>query len=78
MNNTTNKPDTAAKKEYYGMTEFMEVIYNLSFSQGFYGRLYCDLLNWKENDPDYFLELTYQVEAARLTSDLDVIFWLET
>ena len=58
--------------------QIMETIYNLSFSQGFYGRLLRDIYELKDNDPDRFEELKELWEGKNFKDSLDFILYLES
>lgn len=57
--------------------DLMNVIRELSYSQGFYGRLYREILEVKEYDPDSYEELVFDWDG-RFSDSLDFILYLET
>ena len=57
--------------------EILELIFGLSFSQGFYGRLYRDLMETKDCDPKQWKKIVNELEGQNFQSDLDVILYFE-
>ena len=57
--------------------EILAVILDLSHSQGSYGRLYRDLMELKESDPDKYAKLMQEWEAEQFEKPLDLILLLE-
>lgn len=55
----------------------IDLIQSLSRSQGFYGRLYRDIMDLKETDPTSFEEYKKYLEEQNFSSDLDVILFFE-
>lgn len=54
--------------------QILETILMLAQSQGFYGRLYRDIMNADEEDRDYFLD---KLEAQNFSNELDLIYYFE-
>ena len=55
--------------------DLFELCEELSFSQGFYGRLLRQLNEMSEQD---LHELDLQIKNANLQTSLDLILWLES
>lgn len=60
------------------MDDLLEVIVELSGSQGSYGRLYRALMDLKENSPEEYAELSEVWESKNFGSSLDFILYLES
>lgn len=58
----------------FDFDDVINVIAELSNSQGFYGRLLRDI---SEMDDDEFTELEHIIESQNFTSPLDVIMFFE-
>lgn len=59
------------------INEILEAIKELAKSQGFYGRMYANLMELKENDGEAWAELVEKLEAKKFKNTLDFIFWVE-
>lgn len=59
------------------MKEILSVIACFASSQGFYGRLYNDILEMKKYDKDAYNKLKRTMEAQKFGDALDVIMWIE-
>lgn len=59
------------------MADLLNVIQELACSQGFYGRLYRDLMELKEDDEIAYSELVEEWESQNFTDSLDFILYLE-
>ena len=59
------------------MEDILGLIYELSFSQGFYGRLYRDLMELKSENPEGYQELVDEWEGRNFKDSLDFILYLE-
>ena len=59
------------------MNEILDNIKMLANSQGFYGRLYRDLMDIKAENPDEYNEIVKQLESQNFGSTLDLIMYLE-
>ena len=57
--------------------EILELISELSKSQGFYGRLLEQLLEVKENDPLQWEEIVEDLESKNFKEPLDVVLYFE-
>ena len=62
---------------YYTMNDVLEVVRELSYSQGFYGRLLRDLLEIRDNDSEKWEELCEYITAQKFTEPLDVVYFFE-
>jgi hypothetical protein len=59
------------------MNQIMNLITELSYSQGFYGRLKRDILEMKENFPDQYDMLVENWESQNFKDSLDFILYIE-
>lgn len=59
------------------INEIMTNIYNLSRSQGYWGRLYYDLLDIKENDPSEWEKIALKLEQEEFENTLDLVLYFE-
>ena len=59
------------------MNDILNVITDLSHSQGFYGRLLKQIYEIRDNDPDAYDELCEQLEAQEFRTSLDVVLFFE-
>ena len=59
------------------MNQIMDLITELSCSQGFYGRLKRDILEMKENFPDQYNMLVENWESQNFKDSLDFILYIE-
>ena len=59
------------------MKEILDVIASLACSQGFYGRLYNDILEMKKYDKDAYNKLKRTMEAQKFGDAVDVVMWIE-
>ena len=57
--------------------DILNVIIEFSYSQGFYGRLLRDIMEFKENDPDGCAEWMASLEERNFSEPLDVIYYFE-
>ena len=57
--------------------QILEVILELSYSQGFYGRLYENLMNIKDADEIAWSSIVETLEAQDFKEPLDLILYLE-
>ena len=57
--------------------EILDVIEQLSHSQGFYARLYDDLMFQSEVDPDGFDELMTSIEEYGISDPVDLVMFIE-
>lgn len=64
------------EKKYLTMNDIMELIAELSHSQGFYGRLFLSICELEDCDPEGYNDLVNEWEN-RFTSPLDFILYLE-
>lgn len=65
------------ENKIYDFNDVLEIVYELSFSQGFYGRLYRALIELRENDnPDYY-EFCDYIASKKLKTPLDVVYMFE-
>ena len=59
------------------MSEILNAIYDLSQSQGFYGRLLRDLLQMKKNDPKRYEAVKQELEAQKFSDAVDMVLYFE-
>lgn len=72
------KENTEKKsKKYLDYEDFKGFVKTMSYSQGFYGRLYENLLELEETDDESLEELKNAIEEKHFTDTLDFVFWLE-
>ena len=57
--------------------ELLNIIIEFSYSQGFYGRLYRELMEIKEQDIETYKEIIKEWESQNFTTTLDFILYLE-
>lgn len=57
--------------------DILDAIRELSFSQGFYGRLLRDFMELKAYDPDAFDDVMTQLEAQKFGDTLDMVLFFE-
>ena len=57
--------------------QILEIILELSYSQGFYGRLYADLMDIKDTDEIAWSSIVETLEAQDFKEPLDLILYLE-
>lgn len=60
--------------EFLTFDEMIDIITELSFSQGFYGRLLRDI---NELDDETLNEVAEKWESKKFTDNIDFIMWLE-
>lgn len=58
--------------------QIMVAIRSLAESQGYYGRLYNELLEMQTNDPDKWEEVKNTLEAQNFNDTLDMVMYFET
>ena len=61
----------------YGIDQILEVIENLSHSQGFYSRLLENILYAKDNDPDTYERWVEEMEAREFKDPVGVVLYFE-
>ena len=59
------------------MNQILAAIRTLAHSQGFYGRLYRDIVDMMENDVDSYAELAEQLEAQKFGDAVDMVLYFE-
>lgn len=57
--------------------QILEIILELSYSQGFYGKLYEDLMSIKDTDEIAWSSIVETLEAKKFNEPLDLILYLE-
>ena len=57
--------------------EILENIIGLSYSQGFYGRLYRNLMELKHNAPQEYEAIMSEMEAQEFKDLLDLVVYIE-
>lgn len=58
--------------------QVLDVIRELSHSQGFYSRLYHNILELKRTNEEAFNEWCREVESLNFKEPLDIVLYLET
>ena len=61
----------------YDFNDVLNVLSELSQSQGFYGRLLRDIYELMEYEPERFDMLVEEIENANFRNSLDVIMYFE-
>ena len=59
------------------INEIMEIILGLTHSQGFYGRLYNELVEIRDNDEEAWVEVVEELEGQNFKEPLDLILYFE-
>ena len=62
---------------FMNAVQVIEVIKDLSKSQGFYSRLYQNILELKENDEEAFNEWCKETERMNFKEPIDVVLYFE-
>lgn len=57
--------------------DVIDIIHNLSYSQGFYGRLLRDIRELKEYEPEHFEMFVEEIESQNFRTALDVVMYFE-
>lgn len=60
------------------MYQILAAIKSLSHSQGYYGRLFQNLMDIKSNDPDKYDEIASSLEDQKFGGILDMVLYFET
>lgn len=63
--------------KFMTMEDIINLITELSYSQGFYGRLLRDIREMEEYDPDRYAEFCEYMENQMFSEPLDVVFFFE-
>lgn len=58
--------------------EILEAIKNLAAQQGFYSRLYSQLIELKETSAEKYQAIITELEAQNFSDAVDLILYLET
>lgn len=61
----------------FDFNDVINVLIQLSYSQGFYGRLLRDISEIKEYEPERFELFIAEIESQEFTSPLDVVMYFE-
>lgn len=61
----------------YTFDDVLNVISELAYSQGFYGRLLRDIYELMEYEPERFDMFVEEIESADFRSPLDVVMYFE-
>lgn len=57
--------------------DVIDIIHNLSYSQGFYGRLLRDIGELKKYEPENFEMFVEEIESQNFRTALDVVMYFE-
>lgn len=68
---------TTTEKTTYGIDQILEVIENLSHSQGYYARLLENILYAKDNDPNSYDNIVSMLESKNFTDPVDIVMFFE-
>ena len=63
---------------YMNVIQVIDVIRELSHSQGFYSRMYERILELHRNDPECFEDFKREVEAQNFKDPVDVVLYFES
>ena len=61
----------------FDFNDVIDILVELSHSQGFYGRLLRDLSEIKEYEPERFDLIVTEIESQEFTNALDVVMYFE-
>lgn len=61
----------------FEFNDVINILIELSYSQGFYGRLLRDLSEIKECEPERFDLIVTEIESQEFTNALDVVMYFE-
>lgn len=61
----------------FEFNDVINILIELSYSQGFYGRLLRDLSEIKEYEPERFDLIVMEIESQEFTNALDVVMYFE-
>lgn len=64
-------------KLVYEFNDVIDVLVQLSYSQGFYGRLLRDIGELKKYEPEYFEMFVEEIESQNFRTALDVVMYFE-
>lgn len=59
------------------INEIMKAILGLAHSQGFYGRLYNNLVEIRDNDEEAWVEVVEELEGKHFKDLLDLVLYFE-
>ena len=59
------------------INEIMEAILGLAQSQGFYGRLYNDLVEIRDNNEQAWIQVVEELEGQHFKDILDMVLYFE-
>lgn len=65
------------EKTSYGIDQILEVIENLSHSQGYYARLLENINYAKDNDPNSYENIVAMLESQNFTDPVDIVMFFE-
>lgn len=72
------KENTEKKsKKYLDYEDFKGFVKTMSYSQGFYGRLYEHLIYVKNNEPKQWKDIVKELEAKHFKDTLDMVLYFE-
>lgn len=63
---------------YMNVIQVIDVIRELSHSQGFYSRMYERILEIQRNEPECFENFKREVEAQNFKDSVDVVLYFES
>ena len=64
-------------KLVYEFNDVIDVLVQLSYSQGFYGRLLRDIGELKKYEPEHFKMFVEEIESQNFRTALDVVMYFE-
>lgn len=62
----------------FEFNDVINILIELSYYQGFYGRLLRDIYELKEYEPERFMLFVDEIESQNFTNTLDVVLYFET
>ena len=68
---------SAVATKGYTVEQCVEVIKNLAQSQGFYSRLYANIIDTKENSPEAWEDFKEVMESQNFKDPVDIILFFE-
>lgn len=61
----------------FEFNDVINILIELSYSQGFYGRLLRDIYELKKYEPEMFAMFVDEIESQNFTNVLDIVMYFE-
>lgn len=61
----------------FEFNDVINILIELSYSQGFYGRLLRDIYELKKYEPEMFAMFVNEIESQNFTNTLDIVMYFE-